>query len=396
VVILTRLAATLAKCPRGCQGGKVGGGKKRSETVQSLLISKGKTLISIEGNTQHLTPFPNSLKLSYTQRVQIYLLNTHMPKPIKLTRQAIKETLKQTPIEQILVGAHNVGKVNLTKKQKDFARKVAEGKPKAQAYRETYNTNTTKQSQAEQASRLASNPKVSAMIEAFTLANEAREYLIPAQIRTMAIQNLVSIAINEEEKTSNKLKALELIGKMSEVQLFTERKEHIHLHSSEDIRGQLLAGLKNAFSNSRGLNDLAKRKAESLLIELAEARTINEAESESQTFSEDGAPHCEIAKSATPPDPDPQNQAVADGLLLHSIPHTQSSSQAIAQSLLSDLTPPADEVTIPLESDTCASIGSYPDEERSDDEGEGVINSGQSAAEVPRETPPLSNSNKKG
>jgi hypothetical protein len=319
-----------------------------------------------------------------------------MPKPIKLTRQAIKETLKQTPIEQILVGAHNVGKVNLTKKQKDFARKVAEGKPKAQAYRETYNTNTSKQSQAEQASRLASNPKVSAMIEAFTLANEAREYLIPAQIRTMAIQNLVSIAINEEEKTSNKLKALELIGKMSEVQLFTERKEHIHLHSSEDIRGQLLAGLKNAFSNSRGLNDLAKRKAESLLIELSEARTINTEESESQTFSEEGAPPSEFEISSDPPDPDPQNEADADGLLLHSIPHTQSSSQAIAQSLLDDLTPPADEVTIPLESDTCASIGVYPDESNAQTEGGGVINSGQSAADVPRETPPLSNSNEKG
>jgi hypothetical protein len=234
------------------------------------------------------------------------------------------------------------------------------------------------------------------MIESFALANEAREYLIPAQIRIMAIQNLVSIAINEEEKTSNKLKALELIGKMSEVQLFTERKEHIHLHSSEDIRGQLLAGLKNAFSNSRGLNDLAKRKAESLLIELSEARTINEAESESETFSEDGAPPSEFEISSDPPYPAPQNEADADGLLLHSIPLNQSSSQAIAQSLLDDLTPPADEVTIPLESDTCASIGIYPNASNAQIEGGGVINSGQSAAEVPRETPPLSNSNEKG
>jgi hypothetical protein len=208
----------------------------------------------------------------------------------------------------------------------------------------------------------------------------------------MAIQNLVSIAINEEEKTSNKLKALELIGKMSEVQLFTERKEHIHLHSSEDIRGQLLAGLKNAFSNSRGLNDLAKRKAESLLIELSEARTISAEESESETFSEDGAPPSEFEISSDPPDPAPQNEADADGLHLHSIPLNRSDSHT----LLQDLTPPADEVTIPLESDTCASIGVYPDEERSDDEGGGVINSGQSAAEVPRETPPLTNPVEKG
>jgi hypothetical protein len=310
------------------------------------------------------------------------------PKPIKITRQAIKETLKQTPIEQILVGAHNVEKVNLTKKQKDFARKVAEGKPKAQAYRETYNTTTNKQSQAEQASRLASNPKVSAMIEAFTLANEAREYLIPAQIRTMAIQNLVSIAINDDEKTSNKLKALELIGKMSEVSLFSETKTHVHLHSSDDIRGKLLEGLRQAFTNSRGLNDLAKRKAESLLIELSEARTIEQAdEIETPTPSEILAP-------ATPPTPAPKNQADDGGLLLHSIPLNQSSSDT--NSLLQDLTPPAGEVTNPLESDTCPSIGVYPDALEAQNMGVGVINSGQSSEDVPHETPPLTNSNEKG
>jgi hypothetical protein len=316
---------------------------------------------------------------------------TKAPKPIKITRQAIRETLKQVPIDQILVGAHNVDKVNLTKKQKDFARKVAEGKPKAQAYRETYNTNTTKQSQAEQASRLASNPKVSAMIEAFTLANEAREYLIPAQIRTMAIQNLVSIAINDGEKTSNKLKALELIGKMSEVSLFSETKTHVHLHSSEDIRGQLLAGLKLAFSNSRGLNDLAKRKAESLLIELSEPCAIDNDQIEGE-YSEHAPTHDEIENLATPPDPAPKKSTTADRILLHSIPHVQSDSNT----LLSDLTPPPGGVTNPLESDTCVSIGTYPDALNDQIEGEGVINSGQSTPEVPRETPPLTNSNEKG
>jgi hypothetical protein len=314
-----------------------------------------------------------------------------MPKPIKITRQAIKETLKQTPIEQILVGAHNVDKVNLTKKQKDFARKVAEGKPKAQAYRETYNSTGKPQTQAEQGSRLASTPKISAMIEAFTLANEAREYLIPAQIRTMAIQNLVSIAINEEEKTSNKLKALELIGKMSEVQLFTERKEHIHLHSSEDIRGKLLAGLKSAFTNSRSLNDLAKRKAESLLVELSEARTIEE-DQEEEDYSEDAPAPSEIENPATPPDPDPQNPTIAEGFLLHSIPLKESDSHT----LLQDLTPTPGGVTIPLESDTCPSIGIFPDALNDQIEGVPLTDSGQSAPEVPRETPPLDDSNEKG
>jgi hypothetical protein len=317
---------------------------------------------------------------------------TKAPKPIKITRQAIRETLKQTPIEQILVGAHNVEKVNLTKKQKDFARKVAEGKPKAQAYRESYNSKGKPTTEAVEGSKLASNPKIAQMIESFTLANEAREYLIPAQIRTMAIQNLVSIAINDEEKTSNKLKALELIGKMSEVSLFSETKTHVHLHSSEDIRGQLLAGLKSAFSNSRGLNDLAKRKAESLLIELSEARDIEQDDSEGDNLESDEPTPFTIENPATPPTPTPKNPTVADGLLLHSIPLKQSDSNT----LLQDLTPPADEVTTPLESDTCPSIGIYPNALNDQIEGEGDINSGQSAPEVPRETPPLTNWVEKG
>jgi hypothetical protein len=316
---------------------------------------------------------------------------TKSPKPIKITRQAIRETLKQTPIEQILVGAHNVDKVNLTKKQKDFARKVAEGKPKAQAYREAYDSQAKPATQSNEGHKLMKNPAISAMIDAFTLANEAREYLIPAQIRTMAIQNLVSIAINDEEKTSNKLKALELIGKMSEVSLFSETKTHVHLHSSDDIKTQLLEGLRQAFSNSRGLNDLAKRKAESLLIELSEARTIEQTETEFET----PAPS-EIVEPATPPDPAPKKSTTADRILLHSIPHIQSSSQASAQSLLQDLTPPADEVTIPLESDTCPSIGSYPDASNAQNSGVGVINSGQSSADVSHETPPLTNPIQKG
>ena len=303
----------------------------------------------------------------------------------KLTRKQITEGLKQTPIEQILVGAHNVDKVNLTKKQKDFARKVAEGKPKAQAYREAYDSQGKPATEGREGHRLAQNPKINTMIEAFTLANEAREYLIPAQIRTMAIQNLVSIAINEGEKTSNKLKALELIGKMSEVSLFSETKTHVHLHSSDDIKTQLLEGLRQAFTNSRGLNDLAKRKAESLLIELSETRTIEPADDEPAT-------HCENTEPADPPPTDPQKSTNVGSNSMHSIPHIQSDSNT----LLADLTPPADEVTIPLESDTCVSIGVYPDEYNAQIEGVPLSDSGQTAAEVSRETPPVTVSNEKG
>jgi hypothetical protein len=302
----------------------------------------------------------------------------------KLTRKQITEGLKQTPIENILVGSLNVDKVNLTKKQKDFARKVAEGKPKAQAYREAYNSKGKPQTEAQEGNRLAKNPKISAMVEAFTVANEAREYLIPAQIRTMAIQNLVTIAIDDGEKTSNKLKALELIGKMSEVALFTERKEHIHLHTSADIKGKLLEGLRLAFSNSRQLNDLAKRKAESLLVELSDAQTIDQTPD-----------HSTIPAPATPPDPDPQNLGFTRSECLHSNPdkgsEVNTNQDDMAQSLLDDLTITAVIVTKPLESDTCAYIGNNPNT----NEGEGYLIPGQEEEVFIQETPPLTITDKK-
>ena len=309
-----------------------------------------------------------------------------MNKPIKLSRKQITEGLKQAPIEHILIGAHNADKVNLTKKQKDFARKVAEGKPKAQAYREAYDSQGKPATEGREGHRLAQNPKINTMIEAFTLANQAREYLIPAQIRTMAIQNLVSIAVSEGEKTSNKLKALELIGKMSEISLFSETKTHVHLHSSADIKGKLIEGLRQAFSNSRSINDLAKRKAESLLIELEDQRTIE---------NDDTRTPSQILEPATPPTPDPQKSTDSDLHGLHSIPLNRSDSNPV-QSLLDDLTITAVIVTTPSESNTCASIGGNPDALNDTSEGEGVSNLGQSAQDVPRETPPLSNSEQKG
>jgi hypothetical protein len=299
----------------------------------------------------------------------------------KLTRKQITEGLKQTPIENILLGSLNADKVNLTKKQKDFARKVAEGKPKAQAYRESYNSKGKPTTEAVEGSKLASNPKIAQMIESFQLANEAREYLIPAQIRTMAIQNLVSISIDQDEKTSNKLKALELIGKMSEVALFSERKEHIHLHTSADIKEKLLEGLRQAFGNSRQLNDLAKRKAESLLIELSDPMPAIDADA---IVSETPTPS-QILEPSDPLHPDPQNSTNSGGDTLHSNLLKQSDSdvkQSDSNTLTQDLTLTAVIVTNPNSLEVSV-------------EGGGGIISGQTAQQDIQETPPLNISNKK-
>jgi hypothetical protein len=299
-----------------------------------------------------------------------------MNKLPKLTRAQIKENLKQVPIETVLLGATSTHGIKLTGKQKAFAKKVADGMPKAQAYRESYNSKGKPTTEAVEGSKLARDPKIAQMIEAFRVANEAREYLLPEQMRTLAIQKLVEITTTEDEKTANKLKAIELIGKMAEVSLFNETKTHLHIHSATDLKAKLLEGLRLAFTSSRSLNNDAKIKAESLLAELNSPLTI------------DADPN-EINDLATPPDPTPLKSTDFGVDALHSIPHNRTppltdsgSPQTDGGSTITDVI-----VTNPLESDTCDRIRENPNPQ---EEGEGDIDSLLADLKSPSETPPLS------
>lgn len=167
---------------------------------------------------------------------------------MKLSRKDIKQALAETPIEKILLG-HSTGGVNLTHKQKEFARQVAEGKPKAKAYRETYDTQADKQTQANSAHKLASKPKIEAMINAFKVANEAMKYQTPVQLRALAVQRLTELAIDEDVKPAQQLKALELIGKITEVALFTERREIIKVTNPQEAREKLIQSIKLAIKS---------------------------------------------------------------------------------------------------------------------------------------------------
>ena len=298
-----------------------------------------------------------------------------MSKTPKLTRSQIKEGLKQVPIEQVLLGATSAHGIKLTGKQKAFAQKVAEGKPKAQAYRESYDSKGKPSTQSNEGHKLAKNPTISTMIEAFKVANEAREYLLPEQMRALAIQKLVEITTTESEKTANKLKAIELIGKLHEVSLFNETKTHLHLHSSTDLKAKLLDGLRLAFTSSRSLNDEAKRKAESLLRELNSPIVI------------DAIPN-QINDLATPPTPTPLNLSDSDGEGLHSIPHIQTPPLTDSGSPITDGGSTITDVIVtnPLESNTYDCIR---ENHNMESQGEGDINSLLADLKSPSETPPL-------
>jgi len=170
-------------------------------------------------------------------------LKARKPKIKTLSRSEIKESLEQIPIERIL--GVNTSK-QLTHKQREFARKVAEGMPKAKAYRETYDvTSTNTQIQANNGYELSRHPLVSKEIQAYKLALEAEKYRTPTHLKSLLVQQLVEHSLNNSFPPAQRVKCLELIGKLFEVQAFTESKQVEITHKSSDIRERILNQLKD-------------------------------------------------------------------------------------------------------------------------------------------------------
>jgi hypothetical protein len=238
----------------------------------------------------------------------------NLPKLPKLSRKQIREGLESIPMDTILLG---VGKTKeLTHKQKQFARNVALGKTKADAYRESYNTKATPNTIGTEVARLSQNPRIAQEIEAYRLAKEAEEYRNPADLRRLVIHQLTQHALDGEINPAQRIKSLELLGKVAEIGLFVDRKETTVVHQSGDIKARLLNQLKAVIDvNAKEVN--AEGSAESLLAELT-------APQQKDGFSEDsdrepGGPTAGVS---------PQCDPSAGGSVIHTIPHKQSDSES--------------------------------------------------------------------
>ena len=289
---------------------------------------------------------------------------------MKLTRKQIKEGLEATPIDTLLLGSPKT----LTAKQKEFARQVAMGKPKAEAYRTAYDTNTTANAHAVEGYRLSNNPHISLMIESMKVSLEAQKYLLPAHLRALTIQKLTEKALDPDVNHAQQIKALELLGKITEVALFSERKEIITTDTSATAKNRLIASLAQAIRSSANISMDKKQEADALLAEITggslsnpEPDTIDQAHEDNITEEDKAEGYLpsepeaeEIENGLTPPDPTPQNVEFFGDPTTHTIPHKQSA--------------PVSE-TPPLSSPNT--------------EGEGVSNFWEQFDEPSIETPPL-------
>lgn len=192
----------------------------------------------------------------------------------RLTKAEIAQGMKTVPIETIILGAQGKQGIKLTKKQKEFAEQVVATGNKTEAYRRSYNTNGKRTTAARDAIKVSTNPNVSTYIQALELAKQSEEYLLPQRLRAMAIHKLSTMALDDTMPPAQQLKALELVGKMTEVALFSERREIVHSLDASSLKAKLMDAVQLAIANSKSIRTATKRTAQQLMAEIDEPTDV--------------------------------------------------------------------------------------------------------------------------
>jgi hypothetical protein len=211
-----------------------------------------------------------------------------------LTRKQIAQALDTTPLESIL----GKGARELTHKQKTFAKTIAKGGvTKADAYRIAYDAKGNPKSVGSNASRLAADERIKAEISAYQRAIEAAEHRTPTALRDLVIHSLVQTLIDPETNPAQRIQAAKVLGTVTEVAAFTDRKEVTTITSSEDARARVMHELRALMNNDA--TDATVIDAESLMAELhpPQGATSVEAESRSELHT---VPHEQIPSLSDP------------------------------------------------------------------------------------------------
>jgi hypothetical protein len=245
------------------------------------------------------------------------------------TRKEIREALNTVPMDALL-GVQG----QLTHKQKKFARLVAQGNTASDAYREAYDTQAKPATVNTDAHNLRKNPKIALTIEAMQLAQEAAAYQTPAQLRALVIHSLVQTVIDPDVKAATKVQAAKVLGTVTEVAAFTERREVRTVKTSEDAKTELMSKLRGLMM--QGATDAEIKDVDSLIREIS-ADSGNDSGNEATPEN--------LAGAERDPHTPGIEQKESHGSM-HSIPHTHTPPKSTpldsAASLESELmeTPP--------------------------------------------------------
>lgn len=231
----------------------------------------------------------------------------------KLTRAQIKAGLDTIPME-VLLSSGEGKQPKLTTKQREFARAVAMGKTKAQAYRESYKANPAPSTMLTEPYAVARNPLVAREVEAYKLAIEAEKHRTPAQLKALLVQQLVQHSLDDEFPPASRVQCLKLLGSLFEVGAFVERKEITTVNRSHDIRARLLSRLQAVTIDA----DIVADDALDLLAEIKGAQAPSASPASEPQPIDDGAPSDPTGEGA------PLSGQPRAGEALHTIPLKQS------------------------------------------------------------------------
>lgn len=140
-----------------------------------------------------------------------------------------KDYVDQTPELQPVDTA--TGRVpiygGLNAMQENFCRFIVNGKSRVQAYRLAYGFGPDKSSQAlyNRASELWKKPAIQQRVEELMQEREEIAVTDYGKIRSFVIQQLQLEAQNKDSPAHARIRALELLGKMDKIQLFSDKTD---------------------------------------------------------------------------------------------------------------------------------------------------------------------------
>ena len=135
----------------------------------------------------------------------------------------------------------------------------------ADAYRAAYKAGGTPKTVGDAASRLKADYRIQAEIVALEHAKQVAALHTAEALRSLTISTLTSALIDPDVKMATKIQAAKILGQVTEVAAFTERKEITHVRDSGAIRDQIMSQLKTMMLAS---DDAETIDADSLLDEL--------------------------------------------------------------------------------------------------------------------------------
>lgn len=253
----------------------------------------------------------------------------------RLTKAEIAQGMKTVPIETIILGSQGKQGIKLTKRQKEFAEQVVSTGNKSEAYRRSYNHTGKRTTAARNAQTISKSTNVQTYIQALELAKQSEEYLLPQRLRAMAIHKLSTMALDDTMPPAQQLKALELVGKMTEVALFSERREIVHSLDASSLKAKLMDAVQLAITNSKSIRTVTKRTAQQLMAEIDEPTDVaftmdDDAAGDAQHDDDDGLQpggsdvSCDVERIfETPREATPRNAPTPRASHLHSIPHNE-------------------------------------------------------------------------